>query len=92
MVCEYCFWQCESVAYVTFDADITVSGFDARAFSSRDLALIDIPSSAKVICEVWFSECRWLASVTHDPDSKFQMTLSVLLIGPFFDRQLSGDP
>jgi hypothetical protein len=60
------FYECKSLASMTFDADSKVSRFDRRGFSKRGLTLIHIYSSIKVICERCFFTCQPLASMTFD--------------------------
>jgi hypothetical protein len=69
-ICKDCFSECKSLVSVTFDADSTVSRFDAFAFSLSGLTSIYIPSFIEVICEYCFYQCESLASVAFDVDSK----------------------
>jgi hypothetical protein len=46
---ERCFYECKSLASVTFDSDRKVSRFGDNTFASTGLTLIHIPSSIEVI-------------------------------------------
>jgi hypothetical protein len=81
---DHFFFQCKSLALVTFDSDTKVSRFDGSAFSKSDLTSIHIPSSVELICEYCFSGCESLISITCDPGSKLRTTLSGLLAGVRF--------
>jgi hypothetical protein len=84
VICEYCFFECRSLASVRSDSDAKVSRFENRAFYGSGLTSIHIPSSVEVICEDCFFGCESLRSVTRDPGSKLHTTLSGLLAGVRF--------
>jgi hypothetical protein len=70
VVWESCFYSCDSLTSVTFDANSQLFRLEKKAFSESGLQSIHLPGSLEVICESCFYSCDSLASVTFDVNSR----------------------
>jgi predicted DsbA family dithiol-disulfide isomerase len=70
VLCNHCFWNCNSLASVTFELDSKLQRIEESAFEESGLTAIHIPAFVEVLCKQCFSKCNSLASVTFESDSK----------------------
>jgi hypothetical protein len=67
---ESCFYECGSLASITFETGSQISRLEDRAFSWSGLTSIHLPASVTVIGESCFSGCGSLASITFESGSQ----------------------
>jgi hypothetical protein len=72
ILCEFCFYKCNSLTSVTFESNSKLQRIEESAFQSSSLTRIDIPASVEVLCRACFSACESLTCVTFESNSKLQ--------------------
>jgi hypothetical protein len=70
VLCESCFYRCESLTSVAFAANSTLRRIDESAFAGSSLTTIEVPASVEVLSNSCFSNCQSLTSVTFELNSK----------------------
>jgi uncharacterized radical SAM superfamily Fe-S cluster-containing enzyme len=70
ILCESCFFKCESLTSVTFESNSKLHRIEESAFTQSGLRTIQIPASVEVLCKSCFDSCRSLTSVTFESNSK----------------------
>jgi hypothetical protein len=72
VLCERCFFSCESLTSVTFQSNSKLQRIEEFAFQWSGLTTIEVPASVEVLCKSCFSSCKSLTSVTFEMNSKLQ--------------------
>jgi hypothetical protein len=71
MLGKYCFYECESIAAVTFESGSQLSSIAESAFwGCSSLSSIFIPSSVEMLGAYCFSQCNSLSMVTFESGSQ----------------------
>jgi hypothetical protein len=61
LLCEFCFYNCRSLASVTFELDSKLQRIDESTFAESGLIAIQVPASVELLCRFYFCDCFALA-------------------------------
>jgi hypothetical protein len=72
ILCEFCFYNCQSLTSVTFKSNSKLQRIEQYAFAKSGLTTIQVPASVEVLCKYCFYNCQSLTSITFESHSKLR--------------------